>query len=115
MRLLIGIFKKYTVLFIGYSLSDYEILQAITKARINLSSRESPKDHYVLTATFETYENELMINEEVYKNNFGINIIRFNIETRGYSLIEDNLKNLVDAIYSQQKKSFDTVTKKTGS
>lgn len=115
MRFLIGIFKKYTVLFIGYSLSDYEILQAIAKARINCNNSKNLRNHYILMATHKAKENELIINEEVYMSNFGINIIKFDIEQRGHDLMQDNLKGLVDAIYPQQKNSFDSATEKTES
>lgn len=103
MRFLIGIFKKYTVLFIGYSLSDYEILQIISKSRINSTQPENLRRHYIFMPTYESIENELLINEDIYRKNFGINMIKFNIEQRGYDLLNDNLKNLVDVIIEKRK------------
>ncbi len=47
-----------------------------------------------------------------YESNFGIKIIKFNIEQRGYDLLQDNLKNLVAEITQRQRKeelSPDTV------
>lgn len=105
-RFLVGLFKKYTVIFIGYSLSDYEILQAIAKSRINSSNPSSLKEHFALIATYAHKEIELSINEDIYKNNFGINVLKFNIENGGHSLLEDNLIEFVKMI--QQIRKEDT-------
>jgi NAD-dependent SIR2 family protein deacetylase len=92
---LIEIFSKYTVIFVGYSLNDYEIWQAIAKSRIN--SKGNPKKHYVLIPACELYKTEVLVNSFIYKN-YGIYFLEYDIESDGYDILGESLKELVGII-----------------
>lgn len=91
MRFLIPIFKSYNVVFFGYSLRDFEILQAISKSRMNASSY---KTHYLFEPVYGYKLTEFNINKTNVKNNFGIEMIPYNIEKGGYELLLEVLDKL---------------------
>ncbi|MBC2682698.1 hypothetical protein HAU06_00535 [Bacillus toyonensis] len=72
--------SKYVVLFMGYGLEEYEILEYM------LSKSKNPKHtkkHYMLYSTYK--EDYKMINFlSKYYNNFGIDLIPYDISRKGY-------------------------------
>ncbi len=90
MEFLTNIFMQYSVLFIGYSLRDFEVLQAIAKARL----QESKMKFFLLESSYRDKHTLFQVNKSIYSLNYGIEIIPYEIEEKGYEL----LLEVLDAI-----------------
>jgi hypothetical protein len=86
MKFLEPIFRTNNVLFVGYSLRDFEILQAISRARL-LVNQKDHKKHFLLEPFYGNKETLLQIKEVNYQNNYGITIIPYNIEKNDYNIL----------------------------
>lgn len=85
-RFLGRIFREFTVLFLGYGVAEFEILEFIL--------RENPRNpalaprHFMLSAFYRGEENILSY-EQAYYNDLGINILGYEKDDNGYrQLIE---------------------------
>jgi len=87
---LVNLFLNNSVLFIGYSLRDFEIKQAISKARLKGQRRT----HYFLVPYSLQTATELAIEETIFRENYGIHFIRYNIENKGHVGLINVLKAL---------------------
>ena len=87
---LVNLFLNNSVLFIGYSLRDFEIKQAISKARLKGQRRT----HYFLVPYSLQTATELAIEETIFRGNYGIHFIRYNIENKGHVGLINVLKAL---------------------
>lgn len=106
MQFLVPIFKRYNVIFFGYSLRDFEILQAISKARIN---NQFSRTHYLFEPVYGYKLTEFEVKKTNIKNNFGIEIIPYNIEKTGYDLLLEVLDK-VDVAISRKERVKEAVT-----
>jgi hypothetical protein len=78
--LLEEIFNSYTVLFIGYGLEEYELLEyLVSKAR----PTKNEINHYILYPVFKTEANLIKFHEIYYKN-LGIKLIPYPIDDYGH-------------------------------
>lgn len=78
--LLEEVFKSYTVLFVGYGLEEYEILEfMINKASVVPEVIQ----HYMLYPVFKT-ESQLLKFQETYYADLGIKLIPYPIDEHGY-------------------------------
>ncbi len=79
------LFSKYTVLFMGYGLAEFELLDYLTlKAR----SYKSQKKHYALMPYY-SFEKRIMEHDRLYYNSLNIEIIPYAKDVNGYKqLIE---------------------------
>jgi hypothetical protein len=95
MKFLVPIFKTCNVLFIGYSLRDFEVLQAVSKARIQLSNEnKAPKTHYLLEAKHRENAVLLDVKEKIYADNYGIKMIPYSAEDKGFDSLFDEMNNI---------------------
>lgn len=85
------VFADYTVLFLGYGLSEYEVLDFVLKNR-----HESPR-HFILSAYYRGEENILKY-EEAYYADLGINVIPFEKDEKGYSQLHGVINNWTNEI-----------------
>lgn len=74
------IFEKYTVLFIGYGLEEYEILEFML-SKTNPATNEIR--HYMLYPIFKSESNLLEYYEKYYEN-LGVQLIPYPIDKGGY-------------------------------
>lgn len=84
------IFEKYSVLFIGYGLMDFEIKQAIS-----LTSKR--KEHYWLEATSRSMTDHLSIRATTLQENYNIQLISYSVDGQGHSVILKLLNQLHSA------------------
>lgn len=87
-KFLTDIFTEYTVLFIGYGLKEFEILDII------LSARENPfaKGKYFQLEGFYQGEEEFLKYEREYYNYFNVDIITYNKKKTGYHQLEEVIR-----------------------
>lgn len=89
------VFKGYTVLFLGYGVSEFEILDFILQRNPRASSggtrREEPR-HYILSPFYRGEEN-ILAYEQSYYSDIGINVLGYEKDTNGYR----QLINIVSA------------------
>jgi hypothetical protein len=111
---LVQLFKKYTVIFIGYGFSDYEILQCLAQSQQNDNSseehRSKRRQHFAIIPYSTSKKAEISVNEAVLKNNFGVRLLKYNIEQHGYELLKDNLSALVNLIKKVRTEKEETDT-----
>lgn len=80
------IFREYTVLFLGYGLSEFEILDFML--RDNPRNRALPPRHFMLSP-FYSGEDNILRYEQTYYDDLDINVLGFEKDTIGYKqLIE---------------------------
>ena len=85
-RFLERIFREYTVLFLGYGVAEFEILDFILRENPR-NSALAPR-HFMLSAFYRGEENILSY-EQAYYNDLGINILGYEKDDNGYrQLIE---------------------------
>lgn len=98
MGFLTKIFERLSVLFVGYSLSDFEVLQAMAKAGL----RYKLKTHYWLVSFYREKEPRLLVDETFLKRNYGIQLIPYGIENRGYEALHEVMDALNSAIEARR-------------
>jgi len=85
-RFLERIFRKYTVLFLGYGVGEFEILDFIL--RNNPRNPALAPRHFMLSA-FYSGEDNILSYEQTYYNDLGINVLGYEKDINGYGqLIE---------------------------
>ena len=90
-RFLKQIFLKYTVLFLGYGIEEFEILEFMFK------NVEKPKKHFMLYPFYKGEDNILRI-EQKYYSSFNIDIIGFEKDDNGYDQLIEVIKKWKEEI-----------------
>lgn len=86
-RFLGRIFREYTVLFLGYGVAEFEILEFILRE----SSRNPAPKHFMLSGFFSGEENILNY-EQAYYNDLGINILGYEKDAKGYRQLAEVIR-----------------------
>ena len=88
-NLIKSIFKKYTVLFVGYSLNEIELLKNIA----------GEKEHFYLKGYFGCEDKILNLDRQYFKE-LGVKLIPFAKDEKGY----EQLKDVIDDWHKKIKK-----------
>jgi hypothetical protein len=84
------IFEEYTVLFVGYGMAEFELLDfLITKFD---SKKEKELKHFILLPFYRGEENILEI-ERYYYNSMGIEVIPYEKDKKGYGQLYEVIKS----------------------
>jgi len=84
------IFREYTVLFVGYGVAEFELLDfLITKFKPGI---ERELRHFILLPFYRDEENILKI-EQHYYNSMGIEVLPYEKDEKGYEQLYDVIKN----------------------
>lgn len=89
------VFKDYTVLFIGYGLAEFELLDYIMK-NSPLRDKEIP-DHYILQA-YNSFERKISDCDALYYKELNVNLIPFSKDENGYKQLMEIISNWADRI-----------------
>lgn len=90
-RMFLGrIFREYTVLFLGYGLTEFEILEFILRDRF-VNPQKHPR-HFILSPFYSGEENILRYEQEFYSD-FGINILGYEKDANGYEQLIEVIKH----------------------
>lgn len=81
------IFKSYTVLFTGYWLEEYEILEFMISKSKSVSAENELK-HFMLYPIFSQEKNLLKFHEKYYAD-LGITLVPYTIDKNGYEHLND--------------------------
>lgn len=93
------IFEKFTILFIGYGLAEFELLDfLVTKYDNNEYIKELK--HFILMPFYKGEENILKF-EQHYYNTMGIQVIPYAKDEKGYSQLYDVIKHWSKEIRQQ--------------
>lgn len=95
------VFESYTILFVGYGLSEFELLEFLfTKEHIH-------NNHYYLK---EYYEDEinLLKYDKLYFKEMNIEVVGYSKSQRGYTQLYNVLKKWREDKYSKSHYLFDT-------
>lgn len=91
------IFNEFVVLFIGYSMEEFEILRSF----INNKGR-----HHVLVSTYLNDANLLRVKKEYFEKTLGINAHGFYLDFNGYDRLYEVIKSWVEKINFEIKGGF---------
>ena len=80
------IFKSYTVLFVGYGLEEYEILE-FTISKSKLVSAKNELKHFMLYPIFSQEKNLFKFYEQYYAD-LGITLVPYPIDKNGYESLD---------------------------
>lgn len=100
------LFSEKVVLFIGYGLEEYEILEFMAQSIHNKTSLQ----HYMLSPFFEEESNIVRLHK-LYYAQLGINLIPYSISRLGYSqlfYILDEWSKIIQS-YTQSKTHLDNL------
>lgn len=86
-RFLQKIFREFTVLFLGYGLTEFEILDFIIR---NNSPGTAPK-HFMLSA-FYRGEDNILSYEQIFYEELGINVLAYEKDDKGYHQLINVIK-----------------------
>jgi hypothetical protein len=108
------IFSKYTVLFVGYGMAEFELLDfLITKYDPN---KKQNSKHFILLPFYKGEENILEF-EQSYYNSMGIKVLPYVKDNKGYGQLYDVIKSWNKEInqasgylYDSQQEIDDTVS-----
>ena len=89
------IFREYTVLFLGYGFTEFEILEFILQDSF-INPREAPR-HFMLSAFYSGEDNILRYEKEYYSD-LGINILGFEKDKHGYEQLIEIIRKWNDEI-----------------
>jgi hypothetical protein len=85
------IFSEFTVLFVGYGMAEFELLDfLITKFESNYKEKELK--HFILLPFYKGEENILEL-EQYYYNSMGIRVLPYAKDNKGYGQLYDVIKN----------------------
>jgi len=99
------IFKEYTVLFVGYGMAEFELLDfLVTKFD---SKEEKELRHFILLPFYNGEENILQF-EQYYYNSMGIKVIPYEKDEKGYAQLYEVLKNWNTEINQLSTYLYDT-------
>jgi SIR2-like protein len=91
------LFRNKTVLFIGYGLSELEILEyVVLKTKGLVSSVSSPR-HFALQGYF-SHQYDLMMSIKQYYHECGINLLPFLLDTKGYDQLIEVTENFATGL-----------------
>jgi hypothetical protein len=90
------LFELRTVLFIGYSLSELEILEYVLQKSASVSSKREAEPRHFIIQGFFSHELPLARSLNGYFARFGVTLIPFSRDERDW----DQLENVVDALAS---------------
>lgn len=106
------LFSNYTVLFMGYGLAEFELLDYLT---LKSKSNFSKKRHYALMPYF-SFEKKIYQHDQLYYDTLNITIIPYAKDIKGYNQLTDiadkwsnknNYLNIIDtelqSIFSKTK------------
>lgn len=98
-ELLNEIFRKYTVLFVGYGLEEFEIMEFLL-TRVKSSANELR--HYMLYPFFKN-EKEIFNFLQCYYGDLGIQLIPYAIDQNGYNQLEIVIREWAKKISTIQR------------
>ena len=84
------IFAGYTVLFIGYGMSEFELLDFLI-TKFDSSKKAKGIKHYILLPFYSGEENILQF-EQSYYNSMGVQVIGYEKDEKGYNQLYDVIK-----------------------
>lgn len=87
------IFKEYTVLFVGYGVTEFEVIDYILR-----DHKDGSKPRHFMLAPFYTGEENLIKMEQSYYNDLGINLLPYEKDSNGYKQLVEVIKNWKDEI-----------------
>ena len=85
-------YDKYTVLFLGYGLAEFEILDFILRYKNKQEGLKLAPKHFMLSPVYQGEEN-IMKYEKEYYNDLGINIKMYEKDDKGYNYLIDVLRS----------------------
>jgi hypothetical protein len=91
------IFQRYTVLFIGYGLGEFEILDYLIKT---ISPKNEEKKHFLLKPYFE-HEKKFYELDNKYYNELGIEVCPFLKDEKGFNQLFYVIQNWKAKIYTE--------------
>lgn len=87
---LVRIFDRYTVLFVGYGMNEFELLDFIVTKYGSASAKELK--HFILRPFYSGEETALKF-EQSYYNNMGVSVIPFRKDENGYNQLYEVIKD----------------------
>lgn len=100
-----AIFDKYTVLFVGYGMAEFELLDfLITKFD---SKKGKELKHFILLPFYRGEENILGF-EQYYYNSMGISVVPYEKDERGYGQLYEVIKSWNSEINQVSTYLYDT-------
>ena len=87
------VFSEYTILFVGYGISEFELLDYIVLKSKSLGK----KSHYTLNGYFSNEEKVLQCDEKYYET-LGIKVIPFSKDELGFNQLTEILKKWSEKI-----------------
>ncbi len=84
------IFKKYTVLFVGYGLGEFEVLDFLLKDKE--SRKKIKKKHYMLAPYFKGEEN-ILKSEQSYYDGLDVKLLPYAKDENGYAQLYKVVKD----------------------
>lgn len=100
------IFSNFTVLFIGYGMSEFEILDNLFVKADSSSNRSI--QHYILEG-FCKSENALKDAKMNYYKELGVELIPYDMEEKGYEAVIDYVSCLVEELSMKTRGSFNNI------
>jgi hypothetical protein len=88
-----SMFRNYTVLFVGYGLAELEILEHIIRSNESLKSETAELRHFLLYAHKSTELAQTNFVERFFREQCGVSVIKYCIDTRGYPEILELFKS----------------------
>lgn len=100
------VFSNYTVLFLGYGMSEFEILDFLITKYGNFNRDQNPK-HFILLPFFSGEENILEFEKEYYAD-MGIQVIAYEKDENGYNQLYEVIKRWKQDININSTYTYDS-------
>ncbi|MGF7118380.1 SIR2 family protein [Methanobacterium oryzae] len=104
------IFNRYVILFIGYGLDEFELIDfLITKLGLDKKAEEEKTElKNFIIKPYYTHEKNILDFDQLYYNKMGITVLGYQIDENGYDQLYHVLKKWNEDISNAQSSSYDS-------
>lgn len=102
------VFGGYVVLFIGYGMAEFEVLDYLI-TRVGFNGERSPQTHYLLEGYF-SHQSNILEMEEGYYEELSVKVIPYSLNKHGYDQLYQVLKKWSEEINTISNYPEDVVT-----
>ncbi|HWL62882.1 MAG TPA: SIR2 family protein [Steroidobacteraceae bacterium] len=93
-----AMFKNYTVLFIGYSLAELEVLDYIIRFNESLETEKSEPRHFLLYPCRSTEAVQTRFIQQFFRDQCGVGVLPYCIDSKGYAEVLEVFKDWSSAL-----------------
>jgi hypothetical protein len=103
------IFDKYVILFIGYGLDEFELIDfLITKLGLSKNNPDRVVLKNFILKPYYTHEKNILKFDQLYYKKIGISVLGYQIDNKGYEQLYNVIKEWNEELINIKSRSYDS-------